>query len=69
MERKFKSPQTQEEFEKMAKDITPEGADSVINALRKRRAAVADPINREIQFYKAARMYGQGDKIIWSDWQ
>ncbi len=49
---KFLPPKTDEEFKERAKDLTLQGAESILDSLEHRRAALVDNIDKEIAFYK-----------------
>ena len=50
MQPQFKPPETKEEFEKRAKEMTIEGAKSVLSARRRQRDDAVKPFDEEIKF-------------------
>lgn len=48
----FLPPKTEEEFQERAKDVTLQGATSILSSLKERRKALVASIDAEIAFYE-----------------
>ena len=60
---KFLPPQTEDEFMKRAKDITPAAATSILSTLEARREELVKNIDAEIDFYKKVIDYRESGKL------